>query len=205
MNEKAVLLSIQPKWCGLIASGNKTIEVRKTKPKIKTPFKVYIYCTNDRKNHFWTGKRYSYADERSHNAFDKNGNGKVIGEFICDAIVSHCEMANADIAEQRGCIRREQLFEYANGAELYGWHISELKIYDKPRKLSEFNIVDNAAVLSCIHREIIGQPEYKTAHNGWIKGSYICHAGSEPDWCTKCRTKPLERPPQSWCYVEVIE
>ena len=203
MNEKAVLLSIQPKWCGLIALGKKTIEVRKTRPKIETPFKVYIYCTNDKKNHFWTGKRYSYADERSHNAFDKDGNGKVIGEFICDALISHCEMANADIAEQQGCIRREQLFEYANGAELYGWHISELKIYDKPRKLSEFNIVDNAAVLSCIHREIIGQPEYKTAHNGWIKGGYICHAGSEPDWCTKCRTKPLERPPQSWRYVEV--
>ena len=202
MNEKAVLLSIQPKWCGLIALGKKTIEVRKTRPKIETPFKVYIYCTNDKKNHFWTGKRYSYADERSHNAFDKDGNGKVIGEFICDALISHCEMANADIAEQQGCIRREQLFEYANGAELYGWHISELKIYDKPRKLSEFNIVDNAAVLSCIHREIIGQPEYKTAHNGWIKGGYICHAGSEPDWCTKCRTKPLERPPRSWCYVE---
>lgn len=203
MNEKAVLLSIQPRWCGLIASGKKTIEVRKTKPKIKPPFKVYIYCTNDRKNHFWTGKRYSYADERSHNAFDKDGNGKVIGEFICDAIISNCEMANADIAEQQGCIRREQLFEYANGAELYGWHISDLIIYnDQPKALSEFNIVDNAAVLSCIHREIIGQPEYKTAHNGWIKGSYICHAGSEPDWCTKCRTKPLERPPQSWCYVE---
>ena len=202
-SQKAVLLSIQPRWCGLIASGKKTIEVRKTRPKIETPFKVYIYCTNDKKNHFWTGKRYSYADERSHNAFDKDRNGKVIGDFICDAIISHCEMANADIAEQRGCIRREQLFEYANGAELYGWHISDLITYDKPRKLSEFNIVDNAAVLSCIHREIIGQPEYKTAHNGWIKGSYICHAGIEPDWCPKCRTKPLERPPQSWCYVEV--
>lgn len=80
MNEKAILLSIQPKWCGLIANGKKTIEVRKTKPKIKVPFKAYIYCTNDKKNHFWTGKRYSYADERSHNAFDKDGNGKVIGE-----------------------------------------------------------------------------------------------------------------------------
>lgn len=40
MNEKAVLLSIQPKWCGLIASGKKTIEVRKTRPKIETPLSV---------------------------------------------------------------------------------------------------------------------------------------------------------------------
>ena len=34
---KSVLISIQPKWCELIANGGKTIEVRKTKPKIDTP------------------------------------------------------------------------------------------------------------------------------------------------------------------------
>lgn len=42
---KSVLISIQPRWCELIASGKKTIEIRKTKPKLETPFKVYIYCT----------------------------------------------------------------------------------------------------------------------------------------------------------------
>lgn len=40
MNDKAVLLSIQPRWCGLITNGKKTIEVRKTRPKIDTPFKM---------------------------------------------------------------------------------------------------------------------------------------------------------------------
>lgn len=186
MNEKAVLLSIQPKWCGLIALGKKTIEVRKTRPKIETPFKVYIYCTNDKKNHFWTGKRYSYADERSHNALDKDGNGKVIGEFICDALISHCEMANADIAEQQGCIRREQLFEYANGAELYGWHISELKIYDKPRKLSEFGTLCDEDCPSCEFWkcDMVNQHER----------DMDCTNSSYP-------LRPLKRPPQSWCYV----
>ena len=42
---KSVLISIRPMWCELIASGKKTIEVRKTRPKIETPFKCYIYCT----------------------------------------------------------------------------------------------------------------------------------------------------------------
>lgn len=189
MNEKAVLLSIQPKWCGLIASGKKTIEVRKTRPKIETPFKVYIYCTNDKKNHFWTGKRYSYADERSHNAFDKDGNGKVIGEFICDAIISHCEMANADIAEQRGCIRREQLFEYANGTELYGWHISDLKIYnDQPKELSEFGALCDEDCPNCEFWkcDMVNQHER----------DMDCTNSSYP-------LRPLKRPPQSWCYVEV--
>lgn len=45
---KAVMLSILPKWCAKIASGEKTIEVRKTKPKLETPFKCYIYCTQDK-------------------------------------------------------------------------------------------------------------------------------------------------------------
>lgn len=44
-NSIGVLLPIKPKWCELIASGKKTIEVRKTRPKIETPFKCYIYCT----------------------------------------------------------------------------------------------------------------------------------------------------------------
>ena len=44
---KAVLISIQPKWGELIASGKKTVEIRKTKPKLETPFKVYIYCTQN--------------------------------------------------------------------------------------------------------------------------------------------------------------
>ena len=42
---KSVLISIQPKWCELIASGKKTVEVRKPRPKLKTPFKVYIFIT----------------------------------------------------------------------------------------------------------------------------------------------------------------
>ena len=42
---KAVLISIKPKWCDLIRRGRKTVEVRKTCPKLEVPFKVYIYCT----------------------------------------------------------------------------------------------------------------------------------------------------------------
>ena len=42
---KAVLISINPLWCELIGNGEKTIEVRKNRPKLKTPFKVFIYCT----------------------------------------------------------------------------------------------------------------------------------------------------------------
>ena len=57
----AVLISIRPKWCEKIINGQKTIEVRKARPKMDTPFKCYIY---------------------------ECGNGKVIGEFLCDEIIN---------------------------------------------------------------------------------------------------------------------
>ena len=103
---KAVLMSIQPKWCELIASGKKTIEVRKTKPKFETPFKVYIYCTNNKKQYLrkvGTYCREIFITENrdvlgrtekvkavigDEGTFWENGgyNGKVIGEFICNEI-----------------------------------------------------------------------------------------------------------------------
>ena len=166
---KSVLISIQPKWCKLIASGKKTVEVRKTRPKLETPFKVYIYETKGKKQYFSQPMPIPYNE----------GKGKVIGEFVCDVVISHCEMANADIAEQQGCIKREKLLEYANGKELYGWHISDLVIYDKPKELSEFR---------------------KPCANGLYCES--CAMYSKFNDCCGNKALRITRPPQSWCYVE---
>lgn len=200
MNEKAVLLSIQPKWCGLIASGKKTIEVRKTRPKIETPFKCYIYQSKSKDRLIYVMKD---GDENygeiyhgkpvfitTYSVYSNPYEQKVIGEFICDAIISHCEMANADIAEQRGCIRREQLFEYANGAELYGWHITDMKIYNKPKSLSEFGTLCDEDCPNCEFWkcDMVNQHER----------DMDCTNSSYP-------LRPLKRPPQSWRYVEVIK
>ena len=105
-DKKAVLISIQPKWCEKIANGEKTIEVRKTRPKLETPFKVYIYCTNNKSQYLrklGTSCREIFITESKDilgktdkvksiigdtTTFWENGgyNGKVIGEFICDRI-----------------------------------------------------------------------------------------------------------------------
>ena len=192
---KSVLISIQPKWCELIANGKKTIEVIKTKPKLETPFKVYIYCTKGelltRSNN--NGKIYVAYSRKYQKLLERNGNitlsGKVIGEFVCDGIISHCEMANADIAEQQGCIKREKIFEYSNGKELFGWHISNLVIYDKPRELSEFKIFKKSICPAnmngiCLERE---QNDVISCEN------------------LNCSHKKLTKPPQSWCYVEGVD
>lgn len=103
---KSVMLSIRPKWCEKIASGEKTIEVRKTKPKLDTPFKCYIYCTQASvKYQTICGCKVLNSDElyRHPEQGIKHGNsielmlcenytkdnflnGKVIGEFTCDRI-----------------------------------------------------------------------------------------------------------------------
>ena len=136
---KAVMLSIRPEWCAKIIIGRKTMELRKSVPKLEVPFKCYIYCTSG----------HPYISVKSRN-LDRDTvrtntvgrcNGKVIGEFVCDYILQRCEMANADIAEQQSCVRREVIyFKYSEEGKhyIYGWHISDLQIYDEPRELGDF-------------------------------------------------------------------
>ena len=175
---KAVMMSIQPRWCELIASGKKTVEVRTTKPKLETPFKVYIYCTKDEPL-YHSGEKF-YMKEA--NEF---GNGKVIGEFVCcnideyNPIEAHTGLIywlDDRSFENTGLDNLEDLCEYGNGKRLYGWHISDLKLYDKPRALSEF------------HKD--GYQEAKNNVFGWT-------AEEEKSW-------QIKRPPQSWMYVEVM-
>lgn len=210
---KSVMISIKPKWCQLIASGKKTVEVRKTRPKIETPFKCYIYCTKEfyrKGDGYFQGKYY----------------GKVIGEFVCNKIdrLAFCGYDNRNTELLRvddnltaydldydylnKCqLSLDNLKKYSNGSGLYGWHISDLVIYDVPRELSEFVVNDKMAIKTCRHRIRWGQPESVTQHGGWIKGGYCCTRYSEPVscepvFCENYITKPVSRPPQSWCYVE---
>lgn len=125
---KAVLISIRPKWCEKISSGEKTIEARKTKPKLETPFKCYIYCSQG-------------SDVRRF----RGSWGKVIGEFTCDAItrVNLCGFwddsgKQLDNRLKETCLTSKEFCDYLGEKVGYGWHISNLKIYDTPRELSEF-------------------------------------------------------------------
>lgn len=172
---KAVMLSIRPKWVEKIASGEKTIEVRKTKPKLDTPFKCYIYCTLPKYPH----EDFIATDYPRPQFY---GGGKVIGEFICDRC---CGIVCVGFDGVTG-LTREDLEAYLAGGEGYGWHISNLKIYDAPKKLGEF------------WRDCLEYSELST--NCWSCEN-ICGDGDETDCNTDGRLY-LRRPPQSWCYVE---
>lgn len=158
---KSVLISIRPQWVGEITSGQKTIEVRKTAPQ-EVPFKAYIYATRPKK--FYKCGAVSTSDELLWLANGKvemgdgfkfwaNGdeyqclNGRIIGEFICDKIdkytFSHyeAEYRVTHVEQNAMCLNQPELIHYGKGETLYGLHISDLKIYDRPRNLSEFGKV----------------------------------------------------------------
>ena len=232
---KAVLLSIRPKWCELIASGEKTIEVRKTRPKIPVPFKCYIYCTKPKMITKYVFKPEDYPeymrpektvfckvpDASSPFCSEENGNGKVIGEFVCDCVKTYpaddfvgaedfdgsiiTEPKDGEFAywipeQGKMCLSYNEICTYGNGKPLYGWHISDLKIYDKPKELSEFTAADKKAIRQCKNRE---QSYYAFTDTGYIKNGFYCR--EKDDWCFGgCKRKALTRPPQSWCYVEEV-
>ena len=178
--EKAVMLSIRPKWCAKIIIGRKTMELRKSVPKLEVPFKCYISCTSGHPYISVKGGNLDRDTVRTNTV--GRCNGKVIGEFVCDYILQRCEMANADIAEQQSCVRREDIyFKYSEEGKhyIYGWHISSLRIYDEARELTEFR-------RSCPNDLYCESCAMYWENNG------TC--GNE--------SLQIRRPPQSWCYVE---
>lgn len=213
---KEVLISIQPKWCELIANGKKTVEVRKTRPKIETPFKCYIYCTRKRvpirdTKYKVDGKFIMYYDElaitdrygqgkRFENPYgvimegETSLNGKVIGEFVCDYILqftkddydSPYDISDDDLSKT--CLRQEDLYQYGKGKTLYGWHISDLVIYDDLKELETFTTFCDANKKRCANCK------HYLFDNDDLNGYRR--------WCGVYHRKPLTRPPQSWCYVE---
>lgn len=190
---KEVLLSTQPKWCEKIGNNEKKIEVRKTRPKGQKPFKCYIYCTKgDKKEQALLldiNGRLSFGDYR--NADNKDfyiANGKVIGEFICDKVyliknrgsrftVADEEQSVTNEVARQSCLDYNDMVSYLGNKDGYGWHISDLKIYDKPKELSDF---------------------IKKCSNNKLKDCVFCYYY---DFNKNRCSNRISRPPQSWQYV----
>ena len=201
---KAVLISIQPKWVEKIANGEKTIEVRKTAPKCEVPFKCYIYATKKaRLQTIFKKGEWIFSDDHSFGKFDENifvkdslcaWQGKIIGEFVCDWITKITPNCDIDgcvnqythgypaILGDNDCLSFNDMKAYLGNKKGYDWHISDLKIYDKPKELSEF--YTKKTCNSC----------KKSGHE-----STACMYDED------CKVPmPITRAPQSWQYVEEI-
>ena len=190
---KSVLRSIKPYWLYLILIGKKTTEVGKNFPKAEDWNKeVFLYCSKDMKS-------FNRIPEKDRGWMQKYL-GKVACRFVCDEIILDEKGENSDLLRFYGNLTHDELLQYGKNKTLYGWHISDLVIYDKPREFGEFYTIDNEAVQKCENRF---QSYYNFTDTGYIKNGFAC--SYKDQWCDKCKTKPLTRPPQSWMYVEVQE
>ena len=209
---KAVMISIQPKWCEKIASGKKTIEVRKTRPKTDVPFKCYIYQTKLR----WV---YTLLHALGFFAIARRlarGVGKVIGEFVCDEIIEFyeetlahdeldgnpveawmmwnmsdnlCEVLHLyemEDVERCTCLTSAEILSYLHpNMNGYGWHISDLVIYDEPKEILSFSYPCKEDCDTCKYNRL----------NPWANSI-------EP--VMMCQ-RDVTKAPQSWCYVEELK
>ena len=196
---KAVLLSIRPQYCELIASGEKTVEVRKTKPKIDTPFKCYIYQTQPKqslievirdgdelygetyhgKTAFITTPKDVSAGNRTYGRW-----GKVIGEFVCDEIqVFHYGIQTPEDARS-----------WQDCYEGYDWDL----YFEDGTMLSRKEIDDYGAgkfICAWHISDLVIYDKPKALGEFLAEGrqTYDCPI-----------LTPLKRPPQSWRYVEEL-
>lgn len=186
-----ILASIKPYYYYLIAEEKKKIEVRKTALK-NIPQDIAFYMSKDEKSFAKIPKEFQ---EKYRKHF-----GKIGMRVVCDEVEEFHEWELSpqgkfvDFERERlenfltaACLSEEEVVRYRENLPyfqpLYGWHISDLKIYDKPEKLSEF-------FKRCPTKE---------------KGDCLsCDCLADNDFGGVC-TNNLIRPPQSWCYVEEIE
>lgn len=192
---KAVLISIKPKWVEKIAIGKKTIEVRKSRPKLETPFKCYIHCTKAKnKEERLILQPFGYALGGLESNLTYRSDGKVIGEFVCDRIIEIGNYQEVDHSYRLwvkdrettnkvckyACLSEFEIQDYLGENGGYGWHISNLVVYDEPKELSEF------------FHYCEKQP---CQTNCWKCDRY--------DYIGNACLNAITRPPESWRYIDV--
>lgn len=208
---KSILISIKPQYVEKILNREKIYEIRSTVPKewkeylegktsVKpAPSKWYIYCTKAKPTlqYFYNWGNYKPISEYSTWAAGSTinageyGNGKIVAEFTLKNI-SYWQpywtpevMHICDISE-KSCVSIEDLMKYCGDEIIYALHIEDLKIYDKPKELSEFRFLCKDYIPFYMNGcdEICGYYE-----NGECKNGYI----------------PLRNPPRDWRYVESLD
>lgn len=212
--DKCVMVSIKPEFCNAIFKvKQKMIEVRKSKPNLEIPFKVYVYCTRAQetlidvltKEDFkddWTEEQYEKTSDNwklflKNDKYSYDGYGgfnfqpyrmMVVGEFTCVGLVEITpELIDyyADIA----CVTQNGLKKYIGDKTGYGWHIENPILYKDPKELSEFryySLCDSFDKCSGCSEDI-----------------YNRHKGNKHTIGCGMR-RNLKQPPQSWCYVEEL-
>ncbi|MCI8589697.1 MAG: hypothetical protein HFE77_03180 [Clostridiales bacterium] len=179
---KSVLRSIKPYWFYLICEGKKQIEVGKNVPKNADWNRIVeLYCSKD----MCSFNRIPKEFQEKYKPFI----GKVGARFVCDKINKFTPTEKgirfnhfSDLGDT--CLSLNEILRYSAGKIIYGWHISDLVIYDKPRKLEDF--------MKCDY----------WSFEEWVKKTPLNHSHTKDDYKRYLNRRKMTRPPMSWCYVE---
>lgn len=209
---KSIMISIKPEWIEKIIKGEKTIEIRKKMPKCELPCKVYIYCTKSQKKLITVFRKGDlvWSDDKEEQRFDETifvkddyfgiaderhrWLGKVVAEFTLNAVDEFKVFGNGTVQYwnyhdlEKSCLTYDEMSNYVGRNKIgYAWHIDDLKIYDKPKELSDF----------------YKQGTY--SYEDWLYGYYNGHRGARNNYNSYLNVCRIKRPFQSWGYVEELK
>jgi len=228
---KSIMLSIKPEIVKKILNGEKTIEIRKTRPKCELPVKVYIYCSGgwgkqvdlfQRFNGVRLIKRkvdedkpevttqilldYGYKHSIHKDAYELNG--RVVAEFTLNKIDTHIISDNFKENKIEAKYKLENIV--LNKACL---NIEELFNYIKNNKfyawhINDLKIYNKPKCLEDFHKPL-SVKDFEESNFSLDCGPPEISCMDWPEgseYCADCiygGAKPLTKAPTSWCYVEV--
>lgn len=160
---KTVIMSIRAVHNRNIESGAKTLELRTLPPTCELPFRVLTYESG-------SGGRHA-----------------ITNEWICDVRVQ-LSPVSAMLAAPDACVDMEYIRKYTNNFQksLYSLHVSNLKVYDEPRRLGTF-------YHRCKKKDCEGCKHFKFQQINRNECDYDCEFIDG--------LIPIMRAPQNYCYV----
>lgn len=188
--KKAILINIRSEWVEKILKGEKTIEIRKTAPKCYLPIDVYIYCAK--------GNRDLYMD--THHCcigFDLRGdtllNGKVVAKFTLEKVSWFEDVIKPMSIVEQSYLSASEVHDYTKGCSFYGWHISNLEVFNDPKELSDFGRLLDKGTYS--KADYLNDAVWESMNEVTIQQERLMTE----------KLFIINKAPQSWQYVEVKE
>lgn len=197
---KSTMTSVQPYWVFLIISEakgwkipqKKEVEVRKDYPKAEDwDRRNFIYCGQNKASFNRIPKEYQ--------PLMRPFLGKVVAECeiagiqkigastVCHnglPLYSYYPLSSLD--KEQMCLDADELYSYGIGKTLYGWTITNLKVYDTPKELKEFETPCTCTA------------EYE---GETYSDCLFCDKAGDSDYGIIACDRKLKRSPQSWGYV----
>lgn len=184
----AVMVSFTPEECKELVSKQLTVKLFKQCPKLKPPFKCYVYMKMNGVPEYIYDR--NLTRQNIYLLHPDLANGRIVGEFTCDKIYTFSyspELDNYDYSDLINDTNSfstlctgmlpHSIYKYGNQSTLYGFRVTDFKLYQKMLFPSQFT---------------------KPCTGCKKQGTTRCTEEN-----SYCKATTLQNGPKSWCYVGV--